>query len=134
MENLKKLKDTICRELEKMSRLDNINASSLDAIDKLTHTLKSIETINAMEQGNYSNEYSRDSYANGNSNGYSRADSYSYARNRDSMGRYSRDGYSRYSREGYSGHSDLKKQLEDILNNSESQDERQMVKQWLQML
>lgn len=67
------LKDMLCDELEKVTKKGELSAGSLDVVDKLTHSIKSIETIMAM-------------------NGYSGA-----ARHRDAMGRYS----GRYSR-GYS--------------------------------
>lgn len=124
MDSLKKIKDNICRELDKMSNMDNLNSASLDALDKLTHTLKSIETINAMEQ-KYSNDYSRDGYSG----------DYSYARNRDSLGRYSRDGYSgRMYRDGYSGHSDIKSKLEDMKRTAQNDHERQMIEEWMHNL
>lgn len=96
-----------------------LSTSDLDYVDKLTHTLKSIETTIAMKEAEMDDGYSeRGSYRDGGSyrsynrgmRGYSRdGDSYddgsydsrSYARgrgryaNRDSMGRYSNDGYSR---------------------------------------
>ena len=51
MEALQRLKENICRELNKMSNIDSLNNASLDVIDKLTHSLKSIETIMAMRDG-----------------------------------------------------------------------------------
>ena len=86
------LKDMLCRELEEITRKGELSAGSLDIIDKLTHSIKSIETIMAMaESDDYSN---RGSYANdgrvGNRGGMNR----SGARRRDRMGRYSRNDYS----------------------------------------
>ena len=96
MHDYEKLKGMLCDELEQITRKGELTAGSLDTVDKLTHAIKSVATIMAME----------DEYGDG----YSRADGdhmtsgrrYSYAgrgrgRNarRDSMGRYSnRGGYS----------------------------------------
>ena len=91
MKELHELKDMLCDELKEYGKKD-LTAGSLDVIDKLSHALKSIETIIAMEEadGEYSEmyrmpRYYRDSYER-NGRSY---------RKRDSMGRYSReDGYS----------------------------------------
>ena len=67
------------REIDEISRKD-LSGPSLEMLDKMAHTLKSLKTIDAMEG------YVED-------DGY-RHDSMSYARNRDSMGRFeTRDRY-----------------------------------------
>ena len=78
MVNYAELKDMLCNELEKIVKKGEMTTGALDVIDKLTHSIKSVETIMAM------NGYSHNSY---NSYGHD----WSYGRNRDSMGRYSRD-------------------------------------------
>lgn len=87
MKRYDELEDMLCEEIDRITDQKNLNSSTLEMLDKLTHTLKSIKTIDAME------EYSED-------DGY-RHDSMSYARGRnarrDSMGRYSGEGrYGRY--------------------------------------
>ena len=48
---LYEVKDMLARELEDLSRRGSISgAQELDAIDKLTHSIKSIETIIAMQE------------------------------------------------------------------------------------
>lgn len=80
MERYKELEDMLCEEVDKITERGELNGSSLEMLDKLTHTLKSIKTIDAMD--GYSEDYGHDSM--------------SYAgRKRDSMGRYS----SRYYRD-----------------------------------
>lgn len=113
MHKMEELKYMLCDELDeftKRGKIDNIN--DLDAIDKLTHSIKSIDTIIAMEEAGYSNE----NYSNTN---------YSYARGRgsnarrDSMGRYSsgNNGYSRnYSRD------DIKAEIMDKLRELDNMD------------
>lgn len=90
MERYKELEEMLCDEIDRITERKELNGSSLEMLDKLTHTLKSIKTINAMD------EYAED-------DGYMQ-DSMSYARGRgrnarrDSMGRYSSE--SRYMNEG----------------------------------
>ena len=85
MDKYKELEDMLCDEIDRITERKELNGSSLDMLDKLTHTLKSVKTIDAMD--NY-DEYSHDSM--------------SYrGRRRDSMGRYSSDRYD--ERERYSG-------------------------------
>ena len=98
MREMEELKMLLCEELEKIAKKGELTAGSLETIDKLTHSIKSLLTIMAMEEGGES--YARGSYARGRSRegGSYRGGSYeggSYARGRDSMGRYSRRGYSR---------------------------------------
>lgn len=90
MGSMYELKELLCAELDKIAKDGELTAGSLDTIDKLTHSIKSIDTIMAMEGESYEGGYQGGyrSYArNGRSNR-------SYQR-RDSMGRYSRRGYSR---------------------------------------
>ena len=75
------LKDMLCDELEQITRKGELTAGSLETIDKLTHSIKSIETIIAMHDSGYSNTHPY--YNDGR-----------YSGKRDAMGRYSR-GYSR---------------------------------------
>lgn len=95
MKSYEKIKEMLCEELETIAKKGELTAGSLDTVDKLTHAIKSLETIIAM------NEYSEDGYSNRGSYArrYTRDGSMdggnSYARygnvRRDSMGRYSRD-------------------------------------------
>lgn len=89
MAKYEKLKEMLCEELDNITKKGELSAVSLDAIDKLTHSIKSLETIIAMT---------------GESNEYHRADMADYSgaryRKRDSMGRYSRENGNSYN--GYS--------------------------------
>ena len=100
MHMYEELKEMLCKELEEITRKGELTAGSLDTVDKLTHAIKSIDTIVAMEE--YSDDYSYRGSYDRESDGMSGArrrtyDGRSYARGRnakrDSMGRYSR-GYS----------------------------------------
>ena len=114
MKELHELKEMLCDELKEYGKKD-LTAGSLDVIDKLSHALKSIETIIAMEEADeeYSGIYRMPRYYR---DGYDRDGSYarngrSYRR-RDSMGRYSRE-------DGYSGAmEDMADQLREIMKDA----------------
>lgn len=77
MEKYRELEDMLCDEIDRITEQKNLTGQSLEMLDKLTHTLKSIKTIDAMD--GYSEDYYHDSM--------------SYrGRKRDSMGRYSNEG------------------------------------------
>jgi len=119
------LKDMLCEELEDLVKKGELSAGDLDVVDKLTHSIKSLVTIMAMEDSGYSN------------------DGYSGARRRDSMGRYTSDGrsYSRYY-DGYSGRrysrddskASMIRELETLMNEASSQDVRDVMSQALSKL
>ena len=123
MDSLYELKDMLMEELEKCTEKGELSAGSLEIIDKLTHSVKSIDTIIAMEEAGYSN----DDYS-GN---------YSYARGRgrnarrDSRGRYSRDSYNRYHR-GYSrDNKELVEQLKDLEMNVTDDATKNMIRKFI---
>lgn len=115
-EMLHKLCEALTEELEdygkKIEKEDGMSAGDLEAVDKLSHALKSIKTTIAMmeagDEGGYSGRYmpvygtsynggmSYASDGRGGNRGGSNGNSYAGRRNarRDSMGRYSREGYS----------------------------------------
>ena len=72
------LKEMLCEELDEITRKGELTAGSLDTVDKLTHSIKSIETIIAMNEHGYSGTYPHynDEW---------------HSEKRDRMGRYSRD-------------------------------------------
>lgn len=86
---LYELRDMLMDELKSLTSKGELTAGSLDTVDKLTHSIKSIDTICAMEEAG---EYSHDgmSYARGRN------------ANRDSRGRYSSEGDTSYRQGGYS--------------------------------
>lgn len=134
------LKDMLCEELEKITEQGELTPGSLDIVDKLTHSIKSIDTILAMDEAGYSNDGrmydDRRSY--GGSYDDRSYDGNSYARGRgryarrDSMGRYSRDGRS-YDRRGYSrddAKDELMEHLEEMEKMAKDEETRRMVSQW----
>ena len=103
------LRDMLCEELENMTAQGNLSADRLKVIDMLTHSIKSIDTIIAMEDSGYSRN-----------DGY--ADRYSRTR-RDSRGRYSRD----------DGKDRLMHQLKDMMHDSDDR-ERELIKRFMEQM
>ncbi len=126
MEYMHELKEMLCDELEDIVQKGELTAGSLDTVDKLTHSIKSIATIMAMEGPDYSYDYGGNmgsSYRGG-----------SYAR-RDSRGRYSRRGgsYARGGRRGgYSRDDEMDKmvaKLEKMMNEASDQNVKNAIEQ-----
>ena len=116
-DSLDRLRDMLMREVEKIAERNDLNENSLIQVDKLTHSIKSIDTILAMQDAGYSEDYGGSSYAR------------RYAR-RDSRGRYSReDGYVRrggyYSRED--GKEEMMHQLREMMENAPDEITRQSI-------
>ena len=133
MHKMEELKEMLCEELDEITKKGELSAGSLDVIDKLTHSIKSIDTIMAMEDAGYSNE-SGYSYARGRGR---------YAR-RDSMGRYSnddmhevRDGMS-YRRDGRYSRNDAKEELamdlKELKRDAKDHDTERMIDRWIKQL
>lgn len=133
MHKLEELREMLMEELNDcVKKGDELSTSSLEIIDKLTHSIKSIDTIIAMEEAGYSNDYS---YARGHGR---------YAK-RDSMGRYARDDmsyddrdYSRRNRDGrYSredAKDDLMNELRGLQMDAKDEESRHMIKEWIKQL
>jgi hypothetical protein len=92
------LKDMLCEELEKLTKKREITTQSLEMIDKLTHSIKSITTIIAMEEEYGKSGYYPYPYLMG-AKSYEGEHGMSNARRRDSMDRYSREYRDDYSRD-----------------------------------
>jgi hypothetical protein len=83
MSKMNDIREKLCRELDEMAEKGNFSMSDIDAIDKLTHSIKSIDAIEQIKKD-------MADYSNGNRRGYS-ANDRSMA---DHMGEYSVGGYS----------------------------------------
>lgn len=121
MHKMEELKEMLCRELDEYAKRGELSAGSLDIIDKLTHSIKSIDTIIAMEG------YSGDEYSN---NG-------SYARRRDSMGRYARRGSSYDYARDYSNaeaKDELKEELKGLMQDAKDDETRRMISEWIRQV
>lgn len=122
MREYEELKEMLKKELKDIIKQGELSAGSLDIIDKLTHSLKSLETIIAMEG------YSKDSYGYDSYNSYARR-----GRDGDSDGRYSEYSYGSYDRGSYDNSyrysrdgakNAMVKKLEHMMNDSVSENER----------
>lgn len=134
LETLYKLCEALMEELEdyskKIEKSDGMSAGDLEAVDKLTHALKSVKTSIAMME---SDEEGGNSFRGGNSNRYMPRYSGNYAgnsnrgadSNRGDMS-YARRGRAnnpmgrnQYSREGgYSYSDEFQSALEEALNSA----------------
>lgn len=122
MHKLEEIREMLMRELEGCAK-EGISMKNLEVIDKITHSIKSIDTIIAM--GGYSNDGS-------------------YARRRDSMGRYSRRGsYDSYdnsyenSNRYYSraeAKEKLEEELREMMNEARDPESKQMIDEWMREL
>lgn len=144
-EKMYKLRDRLEEELDKIFDRGNMTAETLTLIDKITHSIKSIDTICAMQ------EYGEDDYSQ--EDGYSGRNSYARGRGRnakrDSMGRYARDNGSmgnggsgnsygrRYYRDGrsydrgYSGADDMMDMFNEMMNNASDSKEREVIQKMM---
>ena len=120
MDYMHELKEKLCDELEEIARKGEFSAGDLEAVHKLTDTIKNLDKIEMLEDGGYSQagdwEIEGRAYNRGNS--YAR-------RKRDSMGRYARDG--RMMRGGYrdgrmysraEAKEDIMDQIEDMMGDA----------------
>ena len=113
------LREMLVDELNKCTQKGELSPGSLDVVDKLTHSIKSIDTILAMEDAGYSNDYS---YARGR------------GARRDSMGRYSRRyddsrSYGRYSRDD--AKADLMDTLHEVSESTSDNKVKRMIQNWM---
>lgn len=107
MDELYRLKEMLCKELEEYGSKGELTGGSLDIVDKLTHALKNLDKV--IE----SKEMDDGSYAGGGSyrGGYSREGG-SYRRGRNQYSRRE----SRYSGRGYSRNGeDYIEQLQELM-------------------
>lgn len=135
MEKLHELKEKLWAELDELAEKREMGAGDLEVVHKLTDTIKNIDKICMLEDGEYSEaadgmDYGRgSSYANRGKHyvrgHYSRdggMDGYS-SRRRDSRGRYSRD----------DGRSEMMEHLEMALDSASDQD-RETIKRFMRQL
>ena len=137
--DLYELRDMLMEELEHITSKGELTAGSLDTVDKLTHSIKSIDTICAMEEagGDYSYNDGDNSYARGRGRNAKR----------DSRGRYSSDGGnmngSRYMHRGssrtYGGYSgdnkeELVENLRDLMESATDEKSRMAIHKAIKQL
>lgn len=133
---LYKIKEMVCDELDNIAKKGELSAGSLETVDKLTHTLKSLVTVMAMEDYDESG-MSYDGANGGNMGGMSGARGRTGNVRRDSMGRYaSREGgYSgRRYRDGnmsYDGARDeLMEHVDELMGMASDEPTKQMIRRF----
>ena len=131
MRYIEDLKEMLCDELDKIASKGELTAGTLDTVQKLTHSLKSVETIMAME--GYGDSYDDWSYEDGSyERGGNRGGGRSNRRGRDSMGRYTSRSYARNgrSRRMYSG-DDMEQKITELMNEADDPKVRQALQKAL---
>ena len=132
MEYMHELKEKLCDELEEIARKGELSAGDLEAVHKLTDTIKNIDKIEMLEEdGGYSKAGDWEMEGRGS---YNRGSSYR-GRKRDSMGRYSREGnYSRrmYSRGDAKEH--MMMELEEAMNAATSERDKDIIRRAMSQL
>lgn len=128
------LKDMLCQEVDEIAEKKEMSAGDLEAVHKLTDTIKNIDKIILLESDDgYHDRYSRDGDWEARMRGnYDRGSS--YRRHRDSMGRYSRDG--EHTR-GYSraeAKDDALSVLKDRISESKDERERDIIRRAISLL
>lgn len=132
MEYMHDLKDKLCKELEEIARKPDMSAGDLEAVHKLTDTIKNLDKIEMLEDGGYSRDGDWEMEGRGS---YERGASYR-GRKRDSMGRYSRDGRYGPTARMYSradAKDDMMAKLEDMMGSASDQ-ERAILRQAMDKL
>ena len=107
MNDLHRLKDMLTDELEEYGRKGELSAGTLEIVDKLSHALKSVTTIIAMEDSGYSGTYRGGSYE----------------RRRDRMGRYYDDAMG-----------DMMNKLHDLMNSAPDADTKKEIQHLINKL
>lgn len=123
MHKIYELKDQLCDELEEYGGKGELDMSTLEVVDKLSHTIKNLNKIieSYEEEEGYSSRGSYE-YRGGYSNrGRMDGGSYARGRRRDSMGRYSR------MRGDYSRDGDTMMELHELMNNAPDEHTRQEI-------
>ena len=133
MEYMDKLRDKLCDELDEIARKPEMSAGDLETVHKLTDTIKNIDKIAMLEDGDgYSQTGDWEMEGRGT---YERGASYR-GRKQDSMGRYSRDGRYGPTTRMYSlaeAKDDMMAKLEDMMGSASDQ-ERAILRQAMDKL
>ena len=131
MQKMEELRDMLCEELDKITKKGELSAGSLDVVDKLTHSIKSIDTIIAMEESGYSKESNRGGHG-GYSRNYMYEDGGSYARG-GRGGRGGRTGANQYG--SYDDGSEMiVRELRDLMNDAPNEHIKMELKKTIQKM
>lgn len=85
------LRDMLCEELDEIARKGELGTGDLEIVHKLTDTIKNIDKIETLEEGDYSGRYSRGGDLDADIRGtYGRGSSYARRGTHYVRGHYSR--------------------------------------------
>lgn len=120
MTDLENLREMLCKELDEIADKREMSAGDLDAIQKLTSSIKNIYKIEMLEDGVYSHAGEWEADMRGT---YGRGSSYR-GRHRDSMGRYSRtDARDR-----------MRTKLEDMMRDTDDEKTREAIRHCMEQI
>lgn len=142
MQTYHDLKKMLCKELDEMTYKANgriQNKEDLEIIDLLTHSIKSVETVMAMNESQQSGEsgfnmpfYPRNSFEGSNR---SRLSGRSNAQRRDAMGRFSGESYeSRESRDGGYSRGGMMEDLNELMMRAKDKETRMKFQRFIEDL
>lgn len=136
MKAMEELRETLCAELDEIARKGEMSAGDLEAVHKLTDTIKNIDKIIMFEEDGYSQAGGREvrgTYGGGNSYAnrgehwvrghFSRDGEMSGAR-RDNRGRYSRE----------SGKDHMMEQLREMMEDATTERQRSAIHRCMEQL
>lgn len=134
MRGLHEIKQMLCKELEEYAKKGELSAGSLDALHKLTDTIKNIDKIEMFENTGFSRDGgSYDSYDDDMAyrRGYSRDAAYRRGEAYDSYD--GGDSYRRgYSRDG--GKEQMVRKMEEMLRYVDNEEQRKAVERCIHQL
>lgn len=119
-EDLEELCEVLSEELHEVKEKlhgGNMSSGDLEYIDKLTHALKSVTILKAMEEGESYDEAAYEGRSNRRGRSYTRSN----RRRRDSMGRYSKD-------------EDIMSELEELADNTADPQTREEIKKFMRTM
>lgn len=126
MYDLRDLREMLCKELDEIAAKREMSAGDLDAIQKLTSSIKNTYKIEMFEDGDHSRD---DGYSRGGNwaadlrGTYGRGSSYR-GRHRDAMGRYSRTDAREHMRE----------QLDDMMRDADDDKTRDAIRRCMEQI
>ena len=123
MEKLHELKEKLWAELDELADKREMGAGDLEVVHKITDTIKNIDKICKLEDGEYSEAVDGMDYGRGSS--YANRGKH-YVR-----GHYSRDGRGRYSRDD--GRSEMMEHLEMAMDTATDQD-KETIRRFMRQL
>ena len=120
MYDLRNLREMLCKELDEIADKREMSAGDLDAIQKLTSSIKNTYKIEMLEDGGYSRSGEWEGDMRGT---YGRGSSYR-GRHRDSMGRYSRTDVREH----------MRSTLEDMMSDADDDKTREAIRRCMEQI